>query len=431
MRIGQEVEEEVREISEAFYEIKNTTTKKEKEEVIKFHTLKGTVVDTLEFLLNPFMTSNISSKKIRKKVKAEPERGFDSIGSFLNWLATDCRGSDKDIATIQEFIRGPHKEFLKQLVTKKFKLGCTAKTVNEVLEMNMIPVMEVMLAENYAKHSSYLDGKEFTITEKLDGIRCVAYHKGDGRAVILTRQGHPIEGLVEVEPEILSLPSHEVFDGELTAIDVPREEVYKATSKIVRKDGPKTDLNFLVFDCIPLEHFKVGKCKYKYFTRRDYFEKTIRDKNLQYVYPTTTLYVGDDQKKINTWLSYVVKQGGEGVMVNVNDAPYECKRTKNLLKVKEMHTVDLRINGWEEGQGRLKGTLGKLTVAYYNNTVGVGSGFSDAQREEIWKDPDSYIGKIIEVKYFEQTLDSRTKKPSLRFPVFMRVRDDKDEVSYA
>ena len=68
-------------------------------------------------------------------------------------------------------------------------------------------------------------------------------------------------------------------------------------------------------------------------------------------------------------------------MLNINNAPYECKRTKNLLKLKKMQTCDLEIIGFEEGDGRLKGTLGKVIVDYKGNEVGVGSGYSDADRE--------------------------------------------------
>ena len=60
------------------------------------------------------------------------------------------------------------------------------------------------------------------------------------------------------------------------------------------------------------------------------------------------------------------------------------------------------------------------------NTVKVGSGFSKELREEIWKNPDSYIGKIIEVQYFEETENQNGGK-GLRFPVFNDFRDPSDK----
>ena len=51
----------------------------------------------------------------------------------------------------------------------------------------------------------------------------------------------------------------------------------------------------------------------------------------------------------------------------------------------------------------------------------VGSGFTDEQREEFWKYKDKYIGFVAEIKY------QNASKNSIRFPVFMRLRLDKEE----
>ena len=117
-------------------------------------------------------------------------------------------------------------------------------------------------------------------------------------------------------------------------------------------------------------------------------------------------------------------------MVNLADAPYECKRTKNILKVKKMQSADLKIIGFEEGDGRLKDTLGKVVVSYKGNKVGVGSGFRDDERSYIWTNQDKLMGKIIEVQYFEESKNSKTNEYSLRFPVFKTIRHDKTEPSY-
>ena len=65
---------------------------------------------------------------------------------------------------------------------------------------------------------------------------------------------------------------------------------------------------------------------------------------------------------------------------------------------------------------------------YKGNTVGVGSGFSDFDREYIWNNQDQYLGKIAEIQYFEVTKD-KTGTESLRFPVWKHLRTDKTEPS--
>lgn len=116
-------------------------------------------------------------------------------------------------------------------------------------------------------------------------------------------------------------------------------------------------------------------------------------------------------------------------MVNY-DVPYQCKRNSGILKAKRFYTMDLPIIGFDAGDGRLSNTLGKIWVEFDNNAVGVGSGLSDELRAEIWGNKKKYLGEIIEVKYKNISKDKNTGMRSLQFPVFVRFRDDKNEVSY-
>ena len=93
-----------------------------------------------------------------------------------------------------------------------------------------------------------------------------------------------------------------------------------------------------------------------------------------------------------------------------------------------MQTADLRIVGFEEGQGRNAGKLGAILVDFKGNKVGVGSGFTDFDREFIWENQHQYLGRIAEIQYFEVTKD-KTGVESLRFPVWKHLRTDKTEPS--
>ena len=84
----------------------------------------------------------------------------------------------------------------------------------------------------------------------------------------------------------------------------------------------------------------------------------------------------------------------------------------------------MKVIEFQEGTNKYTGTLGALVCEYKYSTVDVGSGFSDALRDEIWANKEAWLGKIITVKYFEETYNSATGLPSLRFPVFIRVRED-------
>ena len=45
-------------------------------------------------------------------------------------------------------------------------------------------------------------------------------------------------------------------------------------------------------------------------------------------------------------------------------------------------------------------------------------------RVYFWANRDKFLGKFITVKYFETSVDSKTGLESLRFPIYMRVRED-------
>jgi DNA ligase-1 len=137
------------------------------------------------------------------------------------------------------------------------------------------------------------------------------------------------------------------------------------------------------------------------------------------------LYHGTDTSKIIEFLDKAIAEKEEGIMINIWDAPYEFKRTNSLLKVKKMSTVDLEIVGYEEGSGRLSGTLGAVLVRYKEgNIVKVGSGFSDELRREIWTNQSKYLNTVCEIQYFEETTNS-DGGISLRFPIFKDFRFDK------
>ena len=69
-------------------------------------------------------------------------------------------------------------------------------------------------------------------------------------------------------------------------------------------------------------------------------------------------------------------------------------------------------------------------IDYKGNNVNVGSGYSDIQREEFWSNKDNYIGRILEVKYKEESKDKTTGLLSLQFPTFVCIREEGKEVSY-
>ena len=120
-----------------------------------------------------------------------------------------------------------------------------------------------------------------------------------------------------------------------------------------------------------------------------------------------------------------VAQGFEGAMIKDLDAPYECRRSSFWMKWKPTITVDLKIAGFEEGTGRNLGRLGAIVCEGVDNgrniSVNVGSGLSDADRDEYWLARDQLLGDVVEVEA-DAVTQNQDGTYSLRFPRFLRFR---------
>lgn len=421
----------LQEILKIINQIAATSSRNGKEDILKKNKNNQLFKDVLYFVFNPYILTGISTKKINKKVK-EQGTTFDNFEDLKNCIIKHNTGTDYDIATVQNFIKSQSVElqdFYKKVFTKDLKIGVTSSTINKIYGKDFIPEFDVMLAKKFEEHSHKIKGN-FVITEKLDGNRLVCI-KDNGTVKSFTRQGNQYEGLEEIESNIANLPlDNIVFDGELIAdTQGSTHEVYtETTSKARSKGSNKTGLLFHIFDIFPLSEFQKGQSKENCITRKNKLSKLFAENELPHCREVKPLYIGNDLSQIGEWMKHANEQEWEGLMINT-DSPYVCKRTDCILKVKVMNTCDLEVTGFEEGTGKNVGKLGALIVDYKGFSVGVGSGFSDVDREYIWDNQSEYLGKIVEIQYFEES-KNQDGGISLRFPVFKGVRTDKTEPSY-
>ena len=219
----------------------------------------------------------------------------------------------------------------------------------------------------------------------------------------MTRQGKEYIGLQHIIEDLQELVGTNMFvDGELVYKNkeglTDSEAFQKGTGIAMSKDEDKSDLKLIVFDMFPLDEFWNGQSKEIYSERLLNYLLPLRDKvssnHFENVSVVPMFYNGYDHTEIWNWLDYAENNDMEGVIINL-DTPYECKRSKNLIKVKKFYTYDLEVVGVEEGDGKNKGTLGALVV-----------------------------------KYKEITTDKKTGLESLQFPVFCALREIGKEPSY-
>lgn len=426
------------EVIKIFKQIQETSSLNEKKTIIITNKNNELFKKCLRFLLDGNIVTGISTKKINKKVSPSSELApyylcassiFEDV---MEYLQKNNTGKDEDIYEVQSFLLSHEedREFYEQMITKSFRLGADAKLVNKCIP-GLIPTFDVMLGTPIDKVK--LKGNEWiSISRKLNGTRCAFV--GDK---CMTRQGKEYKGLDHIIKDLHSLGLKNCFvDGELLYKNEENlsdsEAFQKGTGIAMSKDNDKSSLKLVIFDVFPLEEFWNGKSKESYYERKKMLLEIKEDielfdevKNIEVV---QMCYEGTDHTEIWKWLDYAEDNDWEGIILNL-DTPYECKRTKNLIKVKKFFSCDVKCTGIEEGSGRNKGTLGALICDYKGFPVNVGSGFSDSDRKHFWQHPEDVIGKIISVKYKEET-KNKDGGISIQFPVFETVRFDKNEPSY-
>lgn len=424
------------EVIKILKQIQETSSLNDKKEIIIKNKDNNLFKECLKFLLDGNVTTGIAEKKYNSITVQTSDWIHNNVDSefleLLNYIKQHNTGREEDVIQVQAWcctMSAEVKNFVRGMITKSIKLGADAKLVNKCIP-GLIPTFDVMLGTPIDKVK--LKGNEWiSISRKLNGTRCAFI--GDK---CMTRQGKEYIGLDHIINDIKKIGYEDHFiDGELLYKNneglSDSEAFQKGTGIAMSKDENKQDLKLVVFDLFPLEEFWNGKSRNTYENRRkalNVFDLQLQDiccKNIEVV---NQLYAGTDHSQIWKWLDYAEENDWEGIMLNL-DTPYECKRTKNLIKVKKFFSCDIKCTGIEEGSGRNKGTLGALICDYKGNKVNVGSGFSDEDRKRIWQHPENIIGKIISVKYKEET-KNKDGGVSIQFPVFETIRFDKNEPSY-
>jgi DNA ligase 1 len=425
----------VNRVFEIFNQLQSTNSKIEKSKILTENSDNILFKETLKWLLNPFVVTGISDKKLSKTVAVLDNIiiGLTEWSEVMEYLSVNNTGRNEDIGIIQDFISYQpieYQETYKQLITKSLKLGIDAKTVNSVYK-DLVPTFSVQLGTPIDKCK--LKPNEYIyISQKLNGCRCIYM---DGK--FYTRSGKEYTGLNHILADIGKADIYKdvVLDGELIRKNtdgVSDSENFQIGTGIANsKDIDKSCMEYVIFDVLLKDEFEKGYSEYNYSFRKkqlEHYKEQFQKLGITNIRVVPMWYDGTDHSEIQKWLDYAEENDYEGCIVNL-DTPYFCKRVKSLMKVKCFYDVDIRCLRIEKGTGRNANTLGAIVCDFKGNEVNVGSGFTDEQRDYYYNNPDEIIGKIVTVKYKEVS-KNKNGGESLQFPVFVCKRIDKDQESY-
>jgi DNA ligase-1 len=322
----------------------------------------------------------------------------------------------------------------RRVIIKDLRCGISEKTLNKVLGKTewRIPVFTCQLATDSNDHPNKMKGVK-RIECKLDGVRVLALCTKN-RVTLFSRNGKQFENFPDIEAQLnrikgrisLETKGPFVLDGEIVG------ESFQALMKQAqRKSDAKTkDMIYYIFDMIPLADFERG-----FWNAQQHKRTLMLSTNQEHIEsePNLRIMLGIDvdlstaegQDIMRRFAEDAVADGYEGIMIKDVGAPYECKRSSFWMKWKPVMTVDLNIVGFEEGTGRNAGRLGAIICEGTDNDrsirVNVGSGLSDADRDEYWSSRDDLLGRVVEVAA-DAVTQNQDGTYSLRFPRFVRFR---------
>ena len=407
-------------VSDILTQIKNTAGSNAKKAILLDNKENESLKNVLKYGLDPFTPFNVV-KVPKVKTRLEHPLTEDKAWEEFFRVADECASRQVTgnaaidrVYTCFSSVPEQDEKWMRKILKKHLAIGASTKTINKVFP-DLIPTFDVALAQKFEEKR--IAGKTTVGVEpKLDGIRCFAIVK-NGETLLYARSGKLISNFDNTIGKELVKLGDGCYDGEIMGkdfIDLMRQAYRKENTDV-------SDAYVALFDYLPLEEWETREAKLT--TRERHLELSTRiglNFPLRYVKKVSRMHVDADYEVIKALHDKYVSEGYEGAMVKDLDAPYKFGRGFEVMKLKDFHDVDLKIERLIEGTGKHSGKLGSIVVNYHGVEVQVGSGLSDDLRDTIWASPDKFIGRMVEVRYQEVTPDG-----SLRFPTFVCFRNDR------
>ncbi len=297
------------------------------------------------------------------------------------------------------------------------------------------------------------DSDDWLYEIKWDGYRSVAFIEG-GKLRLVSRNHNEMTSLY---PELGDLPTYirakdAIVDGEVVAID---EEGRPSFSLMQQRTGIRhgrfrapgsrdVPVLYYAFDLIYLDGYDLHKVSVE-DRKRVLQDIVIVGDNLRY---------SDHEVGKGTALYEVAAQRGlEGIVAKRRNSCYEERRSREWLKIKITKEIEAVIGGYTEPEGSRE-YFGSLVLGLYDKQgrlihVGqVGTGFDRKMLADIWKllkkletNKNPFYGPVdagrkahwvkpelvAQVRFTEWTHETKEGGIKLRAPVFLGLREDKDQ----
>ncbi len=432
----------------------------------------GSQDQKINLLTGIFRLSSPQSAKFIVKIILSDLRMGIADKTILDSLALSITGS-KDNRPFIEHAYNIHPDlgYIAEIVMKEGIEGIKSITIQVGIPIRMMLASRIQYTEIQKK----LGGGDFIAEYKYDGER-VQVHKKGKKVFLFSRR---LKEITHQYPDVVESVINQVksknavFEGEIVAMDpffekmLPFQVVSTRRRKYdIEKMKKEVPVCLYCFDLLFENNESLLELPLK--ERRDRLENIIAPSEI--IQCSNKKLIHNTQEMVEYFNEARVK-GAEGIMNKAigPDSIYKSGnrgflwiKLKGLEGGKMVDTIDVVIIGGSWGKGRRKGLLSPFYCAVYNKDTDkfefftrVGSGFTDDDLElftdrlkklELKKQPKNVICAdtpdvwfqpeiIIEVMGDELTESNKSdvgaslddpRGYSLRFPIYQRVRDDKD-----
>ncbi|MDR0438935.1 MAG: ATP-dependent DNA ligase [Methanocalculaceae archaeon] len=305
--------------------------------------------------------------------------------------------------------------------------------------------VKVMLAQAGSIANMVMAHGFLAAENKYDGSRFQFHKVGDQTAIYSRRLEEMTASLPDVIAMLSAATDHDVIiDGEIIAMQNGKPMPFQMVLRRIRRKRDVTAVTntIHIHPCV----FDILVCDGETLIDRPLSE---RRKILESVMKNfvTPQIVSDLPEVIENYYHAALDSGNEGIMLKALHSPYlPGNRGKLWIKIKpEVDTIDLVVTGAEWGEGKRAKMFGSFLLACQDENgellelSRVATGIDDAMLAELYDlFKDKIVAKrdktvvfepdvVFEVGYAElQKSTTYAAGYALRFPRFVRLRDDKD-----
>lgn len=390
-----------------------------------------------------------------KANKSEYLSGDQDLFSLFNDITSGNLKGDAAKAAVYMFMQvydTKYHETIKSIFVKNIRIRMGAETIQKAFP-GMFDLYKVILAKGYDEKvfdKAFTSTKKYItkyykddvanipvayISKKEDGIRLNVHV--DAKTVVSKSRSNKIFRSLDVFKKDFAkiyqnakledrLKNGLVFDGEVMAAaadDIGRKEAFRDTQSSIMGHDDVKNPTFWIFDVLTKDEFSGAKASLPYGERYKLLRSLIPEDH-----PRLKVldHVEYDTKTFEKMKKTAIASEWEGLMIRFN-YKYERKRTYKLLKYKifqkeeyKVHDVVIKKMPFPlDGGGEvMKTALHSIIILHKNNKVAVGSGFGFDERIEYAKHPEKIKGKLVFIKYQDETENTDKKTYSLRLPIY-------------